>query len=92
MNHDANAVYAKRAQNGGNLDMPVLFLAAQYDYVCECNRPQVAEPMRKHCRDLTFHTVQSGHWMAQEKPRHVNAALAAWIVGRIPSLWPEPPL
>ncbi len=92
MNHDANAAYAARAAKGGALDLPVLFLSAQYDYVCECHHSRLAEPMRKQCSDLTYHTVQSGHWMAQEKPRDVNAALARWINARIPTIWPEPPL
>jgi pimeloyl-ACP methyl ester carboxylesterase len=92
MNHDANAVYAKRAKNGGALEMPVLFLEALYDYVCECTHSRLAEPMRKLCSDLTYHTVRSGHWMAQEKPRDLNAALAAWIQERMPALWPRPPL
>ena len=35
MNHDANAAYAARAVNDGYLDMPVLFIAAQYDSTCE---------------------------------------------------------
>lgn len=34
MNHRANAEYAQTARNDGYLDMPVLFLAARYDYVC----------------------------------------------------------
>jgi hypothetical protein len=33
MNHVTNATYALTAQNEGYLAMPVLFLAAQYDYV-----------------------------------------------------------
>ena len=28
--------HAARAVNGGDLDLPVLFLAARYDYTCEC--------------------------------------------------------
>src|SRR5690348_17068620 len=36
MNHPANAEYAKSARNDGYLEMPVLFLNAQYDYICEC--------------------------------------------------------
>ncbi len=36
MNHAANADFAKSAVNGGQLEMPVLFLAAAYDYTCDC--------------------------------------------------------
>jgi pimeloyl-ACP methyl ester carboxylesterase len=88
MNHAANAAYAARAPNDGRLDMPVLFLAAAYDYICECVDSRLAEPMRRLCRDLTERVVPSGHWMAQEKPVAVNAALAHWLATRVPGAWP----
>jgi pimeloyl-ACP methyl ester carboxylesterase len=88
MNHAPNAAYAARAPNDGRLDMPVLFLAAAYDYICECIDSRLAEPMRRLCRDLTEHVVTSGHWMAQEKPVAVNAALAHWLATRVPGVWP----
>jgi hypothetical protein len=44
--------------------------------------------MRGDCRNLTEAIVPSGHWMAQEKPRAVNAALAKWLVTRLPAIWP----
>jgi soluble epoxide hydrolase/lipid-phosphate phosphatase len=46
--------------------------------------------MRKYCRNLTELTIRSGHWMAQEKPREVNAALARWLVSSVPARWPRP--
>jgi soluble epoxide hydrolase / lipid-phosphate phosphatase len=88
MNHKANAAYAARAGNDGRLEMPVLFLAAAYDFVCECIDSRLAEPMRRFCRDLTERVVPSGHWMAQEKPLAVNAALAHWLATRVPGVWP----
>ena len=90
MNHAANAAYAARAENGGVLDMPVLFLAAQYDSTCESITSRLAEPMRKYCRRLDETVVYSGHWMAQEKPLDVNAALAWWLATRVPEIWPTP--
>jgi pimeloyl-ACP methyl ester carboxylesterase len=90
MNHVVNAEYAKTAQNDGYLDMPVLFLAAQYDYVCECTHSRLAEPMRTYCRNLTAETIRSGHWMAQEKPVEVNAALVKWLAAAVPGVWPQP--
>jgi pimeloyl-ACP methyl ester carboxylesterase len=90
MNHLANAEYAKTAQNGGYLDMPVLFLNAQYDYVCECTHSRLAEPMRTYCRKLTEETIRSGHWMAQEKPVEVNAALVKWLATAVLGVWPQP--
>ena len=89
MNHTANAAYALTAQNGGYLDMPVLFLNAQYDYVCECTHSRLAEPMRTYCRNLTEVKLRTGHWMAQEKPREVNAALVKWLATSVPGVWPR---
>jgi len=89
MNFAANAAYANRAVNGGVLEMPVLFLAARYDYTCESVTSRLVEPMHKYCRDLTTHTFDCGHWMAQEKPTQVNAALTRWMATRLPSFWPR---
>jgi pimeloyl-ACP methyl ester carboxylesterase len=90
MNHAANAGYAKAARNDGYLDMPVLFLNAQYDYVCECTHSRLAEPMRTYCRKLTEETLRTSHWMAQEKPLEVNAALVKWLATSVPLVWPQP--
>ncbi len=90
MNHPVNAAYAETAHNDGYLDMPVLFLTAQYDFVCECVHSRLAEPMRTYCRNLSEETIRSGHWMAQEKPAEVNAALVQWLATVVPSIWPRP--
>ena len=87
MNGPANMAYAARAQP--RLAMPALFVHAAYDYVCETLDSALAEPMRAHRADLTEATVESGHWMAQEKPAEVNAALAKWLTTRLPDLWPR---
>jgi pimeloyl-ACP methyl ester carboxylesterase len=92
MNHEVNTEYGKSAANDGYIDMPVLFLAASYDYVCECVDSRLPEPMREYCRNLTERTVNSGHWMAQEKPVDVNNALVRWLANDVPGVWPEPPL
>jgi pimeloyl-ACP methyl ester carboxylesterase len=87
MNGRANAAYAVNAQP--RLSLPVLFMHATYDYVCETlNSPKTAAPMRANCANLTEAIVESGHWMAQEKPVHVNAALAKWATVQFPELWP----
>ncbi len=90
MNHEANAQYAARAQNGGYLDLPVLFVSGTYDFTCETVTSRLAEPMQHYCRSLTTKRIDSGHWMAQEKPLEVNAALAEWLVRRVPAHWPSP--
>ncbi len=68
--------------------MPVLFLHAAHDQVCETVASRLAEPMRRDCADLTEVTVASGHWVAQEKHTAVNAALARWLATRLPGVWP----
>ena len=55
--------------------------------ICETTVSRLAEPMRAHCDNLTEATIASGHWMAQEKPVEVNAALAKWLAARFPALW-----
>jgi pimeloyl-ACP methyl ester carboxylesterase len=87
MNHERNLEYARRAANGGQLTMPVLFLHGEYDYTCETVDSRLADPMRRDCRNLTEVIVPSGHWMAQEKPVAVNAALAKWLAVQFPELW-----
>ncbi len=88
MNGDRNAEHAARAKSA-SIDLPVLFLHAAYDYVCETIDSDLANPMRAHCANLTEATVNSGHWMAQEEPHAVSAHLARWIVQKLPDLWPE---
>ena len=87
MNHDRNVAYSATAVNGGRLSMPVLFLHAAHDLVCDTTGSRLAEPMREYCTDLTEVVVQSGHWMAQECPVAVNAALAKWLAIKLTSVW-----
>jgi soluble epoxide hydrolase / lipid-phosphate phosphatase len=79
MNHARNATYSDSATNAGVLELPVLFLAAKYDFVCETVESRLAEPMRQKCLNLNEVIIDSGHWMAQEKPDEVNVALRDWI-------------
>jgi pimeloyl-ACP methyl ester carboxylesterase len=87
MNGDANAAFAERARANWRLMTPVLFLHAAYDYVCETIDSRLADPMRANCANLSEATISSGHWMAQEKPIDVNAALARWLALQFPPLW-----
>jgi pimeloyl-ACP methyl ester carboxylesterase len=87
MNHAANIDYAKTARDGGRLSMPVLFLHGEYDYTCDTIDSRLAEPMRACCVDLTEVVVRSGHWMAQENPVAVNAALARFLAMKLSSAW-----
>ncbi len=87
MNADRNVAYAAKAKNRGKIAIPALFLHGAYDYVCYTAGSALADPMRGACADLTEVTVQSGHWMAQEKPVAVNAALTKWLAMKFPDLW-----
>ena len=84
MNHAANAAYA--ATGSDRLAMPVLFLGARYDYVCETLTSRLAQPMRERCARLHETVIDSGHWMAQERPHEVNAALVHWLADI--GMWP----
>jgi pimeloyl-ACP methyl ester carboxylesterase len=88
MNHQSNMQYAAAAPNHGILNVPVLFLHAAYDFVCETVDSRLAEPMRRDCLDLTEQILTTGHWMPQEQPARVNAAIARWLVARLPEAWP----
>lgn len=79
MNHEANAEYGHEAVNDGRLDMPVLFLHGRYDFTCETVESHLADPMRDKCSNLTEHIVDTGHWMAQERPTEVNRRMADWL-------------
>jgi pimeloyl-ACP methyl ester carboxylesterase len=87
MNNEANALYGSKSVNGGLLDMPVLFLHGEYDYVCQTVSGPLPGPMRASCADLTEIIVKTGHWMAQENPVAVNKALAGWISAKLPAVW-----
>tara|TARA_R110002094_G_scaffold83852_1_gene88431 strand:+ start:325 stop:1344 length:1020 start_codon:yes stop_codon:yes gene_type:complete len=87
LNQQANRDFAVSVQSNWTLEMPVLFLHGKYDLTCETLESQLAQPMRKWCADLTESTVESGHWMAQEKSQDVNAVLAKWLGQKFPDLW-----
>jgi pimeloyl-ACP methyl ester carboxylesterase len=86
MNHKTNGEYARRATSP-RLTTPVLFLHAAYDTTCETVHSKLADPMRRDCADLTEVVVKSGHWMAQEQPVAVNAALAKWLAAKLGNYW-----
>ena len=82
VNGAANLAYGARLPNGGALALPVLFIHAAYDLVCETLDSLLAEPMRRDCADLTERVLETGHWMATEAPDGVNATIAAWLRDR----------
>ncbi len=87
MNAERAIAYGEASVDGGRLSMPVLFLHAAYDYTCETIDSRLPEPMRQSCTDLTEVVITSGHWMAQEAPVAVNAALARFLAAKVPQAW-----
>jgi pimeloyl-ACP methyl ester carboxylesterase len=81
VNQERNARYAL-ASGRRMLQLPVLFLHAAYDSICETVDSRMAEPMRRDCTDLTEHVLETGHWVAREQPAQVNAAIEAWLSNR----------
>lgn len=89
MNHGRNREYFLQKQlNGGVLDMPVLFIEAKYDRVCDTAESTLADGMRESCRDLSYVSVEAGHWVGLEKPEEVNEALLKWIEAKVPGCEP----
>ncbi|KAK4630920.1 Bifunctional epoxide hydrolase 2 [Fulvia fulva] len=88
-NHERNRkYYDEKAKHEGRLKMPVLFVEAKFDTICDTVNSRLAEPMRKMCDKLTECSIDSGHWVAQEKPTEVNGVIARWIVEEVPTAWP----
>ena len=78
VNGEANEAFDAKEPNK-ELEMPVLFIHATYDFVCDTTTTKFAEPMRKQCSHLTEKRIDSGHWMAQEKPEELNSFIEEWL-------------
>lgn len=89
MNHQANREWTlQRSVNDGVLEMPVLFIEAKYDTVCDTATSRVTDSMKRLCKNLTYTSIDAGHWVALEKPEETNAAIARWLVENLLSYWP----
>lgn len=88
VNTPADTEYAKTELNGGRIELPALFLHGRYDAILDTVGTRLADPMREACSDLTEVIVDSGHWMGEEKPAEVSAAIAGWIARSVPASWP----
>nr|POE56550.1 hypothetical protein CFP56_33522 [Quercus suber] len=88
MNHAANRKYVLANTVKEELDMPVLFIEAKYDTVCDTVNSRLAEPMQRLCKNLTYTSIDAGHWVLLEKPEETNAAIARWLVEKLPTYWP----
>ena len=87
MNFAANDAYSKTAVNEFRLDMPVLFIDLAHENTPECAHSGFADPMRRLCSDLTAVSIPSGHWVSQERPIDLNAAIVHWLATRA-KVWP----
>jgi pimeloyl-ACP methyl ester carboxylesterase len=81
VNDDANLAYAARAPHK-RLEMPVLFVHAAWDGICETVHSRLADPMRAACANLTQATVDAGHEVMLQAPAQTNAAIAAWLAAQ----------
>ncbi|MGE4481317.1 alpha/beta fold hydrolase [Acidocella sp.] len=79
MNDEANIAYAAEAPNFGRLSLPVLFIHATNDTVCDTTRSRLAEPMREDCENLSELTINGGHGIMLEQPDKVNNAVSEWL-------------
>ncbi len=82
LNGSENDDYSRAAPGEGQLAMPVLFIHAAWDIVCDTVNTPLADPMRAACTDLSEATVAAGHWVAQEQGDAVNAAIAGWLTDK----------
>ncbi len=79
MNDAANMAYAAEACDFGQLTLPVLFLHAARDTVCNTYGSRLADPMREDCTALTERTIDAAHALMLEDPMAVNEAIAEWL-------------
>lgn len=85
LNDDANLAHAARARDFGRLSLPVLFVHATGDTVCDTLGTALAEPMRQDCSALTEVSVEAGHELMLEAPGPVNDAITAWLAAAVPA-------
>ncbi|WP_428390458.1 alpha/beta fold hydrolase [Lichenicoccus sp.] len=79
LNDRANIAFAAEAPNYGRISLPVLFLAGQWDTVCDAAYGHLAEPMREDCSNLTEESIPAGHMLMLERPDDVNRRIANWL-------------
>lgn len=79
LNDAANISYADEAIDFGRIEMPVLFLHAEFDTICDTVHSRLADPMREDCADLTEIAIAGGHMLMLERPSEVAAAIEHWL-------------
>lgn len=76
VNGQLNDQFAKELQQFTTIDCPVLFIQATYDSVLTRN---FNTHNKMVCTNLTEREVDSGHWMAREKPNETNQIIKKWL-------------
>jgi pimeloyl-ACP methyl ester carboxylesterase len=79
MNDEANLAFAAEAPGFGRLSLPVLFIHALRDPVCDTAHGRLAEPMRQDCQALTEASIDAGHEVMLERPDETNLAMTSWL-------------
>lgn len=87
MNHKENHAYNRDVPNDGALDIPVLYISSTHDVAC-LPQSRLGDEMRRVCKNLTEITLDAAHWIQIEKQEETNAALARFLVEKLPSEWP----
>jgi soluble epoxide hydrolase / lipid-phosphate phosphatase len=64
-----------------DIHQPILFVGCTQDYLClpEMMRARLA----KHCKDVTYKEIDSGHWLMSSHPDELNKELLAWIEAKV---------
>jgi pimeloyl-ACP methyl ester carboxylesterase len=79
MNDQANLAFAAEAPGFGRLTLPVLFIHALRDPVCDTVHGWLAEPMRQDCQALTEASIDAGHEVMLEQPDQTNQIIRTWL-------------
>ncbi|CAM1505904.1 Fc.00g115410.m01.CDS01 [Cosmosporella sp. VM-42] len=89
MNSKLNQEYhVSQSAYDGKLKLPVLFINARFDSVCETITERFARKMRNNCSNLTETIIDAGHWVASERPEETNTAIIRWLVEEVTDWWP----
>ncbi|CAF9933068.1 MAG: hypothetical protein GOMPHAMPRED_007139 [Gomphillus americanus] len=78
--HKANRAFnLANGKKDTHLKMPVLFIEAKYDVICDTVNSELGDPQKELCDDLTFVSIDAGHFVPVEKWQEVNEAISNWL-------------
>ena len=78
LNDGANLAYAAQAPAFGRIDLPALFIAGEWDTVCDAVHGRYAEPMREDCSHLSEVSLAAGHLLMLEQSVMLNREIERW--------------